>query len=114
VVVEVADGLLQAETGALFQASHFVRSVDAWLLAATDPLAAVGGVAVLRGWGITPAAISGRVSMSPLGLREVEHATKLPGLSAAQLQAGVPLRGLMTDRVDLSDARVGAASIRQS
>jgi hypothetical protein len=114
VVVEVADGLLQAETGALFQASHFVGSVDAWVLAATDPLAAVGGVAVLRGWGITPAAVSGRVSMSPLGLREVEKATKLPGFSAAQLQAGVPLPGLMADRTELSEAPVVAAGIRRS
>src|SRR5229473_6588551 len=62
VVVEVADGLLQRETAALLQDHSFAASVDAWIFAAGDPLAAAGGVAVLRGWGIEPLAISGVVS----------------------------------------------------
>jgi hypothetical protein len=88
VVVEIADGLLQRETAALLQTAGFTASVDAWILAATDPLAAAGGVSMLRGWGIKPVAVSGLVSMSPLCIRETEAATKLPCLTAKALQCG--------------------------
>ena len=88
VVVEIADGLLQRETAALLQAAGFRASVDAWILAASDSLAAAGAVSMLGGWGIRPIAISGRVSMSPLCIRETEAATKLPCVTAEALQGG--------------------------
>ena len=88
VVVEIADGLLQCETAALLQHPGFATSVDAWVFAAGDPLAAAGGVGVLRSWGIEPLAISGVVSMSPLGMRETQTATQLTCLSASELQCG--------------------------
>ena len=88
VVVEIADGLLQRETAALLQTVDFTASVDAWIFAASDPLSAVGGVSMLRGWGIKPLAVSGRVSMSPLCIRETEAATTLPCLTAQALQCG--------------------------
>ena len=88
VVVEIADGLLQCETAALLQHRGFATSVDAWVFAAGDPLAAAGGVGVLRNWGIEPLAISGVVSMSPLGMRETQTATHLTCLSANELQCG--------------------------
>jgi hypothetical protein len=88
VVVEIADGLLQRETAALLQHPGFAASVGAWIFAAGDPLAAVGGVGVLRNWAIDPLAISGVVSMSPLGMKETQAATQLPCLTAGELQAG--------------------------
>lgn len=88
VVVEIADGLLEAETAVLLQSPRFTATVDAWVFAAGEPMAAVGGIGMLQGWGIRPAAISGRVSMSPLAVREVEAATRLRCLSARQLQNG--------------------------
>jgi hypothetical protein len=88
VVVEIADGLLQRETAALLQDHGFVASVDAWIFAAGDPLAAAGGVAVLRNWAIEPLAISGVVSMSPLGMKEAQAATHLPCLTGGELQSG--------------------------
>jgi hypothetical protein len=87
-VVEIADGLLQLETGALLRSRSFTDSVDAWLFAAGDPLAALSGVQLLRGWGITPAGVTGLVTMSPLAMREVTAATELPCFTAAALQAG--------------------------
>jgi hypothetical protein len=87
-VVEIADGLLQNETAALLQSARFCETVDAWIFAAGDPLAAAAGVRVLRGWGITPIAISGVVSMSLLGIREAQIACGLPCLTARELQAG--------------------------
>jgi hypothetical protein len=88
VVVEIADGLLQSETAALLRHPGFVASVKAWIFAAGDPLAAVGGVGVLRNWAIEPLAISGVVSMSPLGMEETQAATQLPCFSANELQSG--------------------------
>jgi hypothetical protein len=85
-VVEIADGLLQRETAALLQSSRFTSKVDAFLFAAGEPLAAAGGVALLHGWGIEPIAVSGLVSMSALGVREVESATGLRCLTASELQ----------------------------
>ncbi len=87
-VVEIADGVLQCETAALLQHPGFTASVDAWVFAAGDPLAAAGGVRVLRSWGIEHLAISGVVSMIPLGMKETQAATQLPCLSASELQSG--------------------------
>lgn len=88
VVVEIADGLLQEETAALLQSSHFSATVDAWVFATSDPLAAVGGVGVLRRWGIEVTAISGLISLSPLGMREAQVAAGVPCLTARELQQG--------------------------
>jgi hypothetical protein len=88
VVMEIADGLLQGETAALLQSPAFTRAVDAWIFAAGDPLAAVSGLQILRGWGIRPFAISGRMTMGPLSVRETATATGVRCFTAAELQAG--------------------------
>jgi hypothetical protein len=87
-VIEIADGLLQCETAALLQSPAFTTTVDAWVLAAGEPMAAAAGVSLLREWDIEPIALSGAVSMSPLGIREVQTATGLPCLTARELQTG--------------------------
>jgi len=88
-VVEIADGVIQGETAALLASTRFVSSVDAWLLAANDALGALGAVGLLRPKGVVPLAISGMVSRSALARREVEAATQIPCVAAAELQAGV-------------------------
>lgn len=88
VVVEIADGLLQGETAALLNSPQLRSTVDFFLFAAGEPMAAVGGVGMLRQWGIEPLAVSGVVSMSPLNVREVEAAVKLRCLTAGELQNG--------------------------
>lgn len=88
VVVEIADGLFQQETAALLQSADFVPTVDAWLFATSDPLAAVCGVNTLRGWGIEPVAISGVISQSPLAMQEAMAVTGVQCLTADALQSG--------------------------
>jgi hypothetical protein len=88
VVVEIADGIIQGETAALLASTRFASTVDAWLLAANDALGVVGAVSTLRSMGITPLAVSGMVSRSALGRREVEGCTKIPCLAAAELEDG--------------------------
>jgi len=86
--VEIADGLLQPETAALLQSPIFTQTVGHWVFATSDPLAADGGIRLLRKWGIEPAAISGILSMSPLAMREAQAATKVRCLTAKELQCG--------------------------
>jgi len=88
IVMEIADGLLQKETSTLLGSPRFTRTADAWVFACADPLATVGGVKLLRGWGIEPVAVSGRVSMSPLVVREVTEGSGVPCFTAAELQGG--------------------------
>jgi hypothetical protein len=88
VVIEIADGILERETSALLQNRTFVQSVDAWVFAAGDPLSAESGVRRLRGWNLEPATISGLVTMSPLGMREVQEAVGLSCMTSEELQAG--------------------------
>ena len=83
-----ADGIIQGETAALLASTRFASTVDAWLLAATDALGAAGALGLLRGRGISPLAVSGIVSRSALGRREVEASTKIPCLAAAELEEG--------------------------
>ena len=88
VVIEIADGLLQQETAALLQSPEFKRTIQHWVFATSDPLAADGGVRLLRKWGIQPLAISGVLSMSPLAMREAQAATGIQCLTAKELQRG--------------------------
>ncbi|MDE3231521.1 MAG: DUF1611 domain-containing protein [Chloroflexota bacterium] len=88
VALEIADGLLQRETAALLQSQAFTSTVSAWILAGGEPMAALSGASILRGWGIEPLAVSGVVTMSALGVEETKSATGLSCLTARELQSG--------------------------
>jgi hypothetical protein len=88
VVMEIADGLLQSETAALLQCEAFTRSVFAWVFAAGDPMSAAAGVRLMRDWHLEPVAVSGRVTMSALAMREAEAASGVRCYTAASLQSG--------------------------
>lgn len=76
-VVEFADGVLQQETAALLSDPRVRDMVDGWAYACGDPLAAIGGLAVLDRFGITPLVLTGLVSASPLAAKEAELETGL-------------------------------------
>ena len=85
VVVEIADGVFQQETRAILDASRIRDRLDGILFAAPDALSALGGVVVLEQKGLTPFAISGMVSCSPLATAEAAEVTGLPILSREDL-----------------------------
>lgn len=89
IVIEVADGLLQRETAGLISDLRFTKSIDAWILAATDAMGALGAVHILKDAGILPLAVSGLVSMSSLSVSEVGEATGRPCFSAKELRSGI-------------------------
>lgn len=99
-LVEIADGVLQQETAALLQRPSIRALFAGVMFAAPDALAAVGGCATLRALGIEAFALTGTLSLSPLGAREAEAATGLPVLLREELcdpaRASTLLAGLAT------------------
>ncbi|WP_299664735.1 hypothetical protein [uncultured Ruegeria sp.] len=85
VVVEIADGVFQQETRAILQSSRIRDRMDGILFAAPDALSALGGVTVLEQVGLSPFAISGMVSCSPLATAEAGEVTGRPILSREDL-----------------------------
>lgn len=78
-VVEVADGILQRENAILLNAPAVRERIHRLLFAAPDALGAIGGIKVLREeYGLTPDAISGVCSSSPLMVRELEEYSRIP------------------------------------
>ena len=85
VVVEVADGLLQAETAALLASPGFSYYCDRLIFAAGDAMGAIAGVQWLQQRGMDVCAVSGMLSASPLAARETTSALGLPVLSKTDL-----------------------------
>jgi hypothetical protein len=93
--VEVADGIYQRETSRLIESQIFRSTVDVVLFAAADAMGAVAGVAHLRSKGLNVAAVSGRITRSPLATREAEDVLELPVLDLAQLSDATTIATLL-------------------
>ncbi|GAA3711085.1 DUF1611 domain-containing protein [Zhihengliuella alba] len=70
IVLEIADGIFQGETGRLLADPLFHRVVDSTLFAAQEALGALSGSSILRESGVEVAAISGVLTASPLAAAE--------------------------------------------
>lgn len=95
IVVEVADGVLQADTAALVEHPAFAAHVDGLLFAATDALCGVAGLAWLEARGIRPLAISGVVTASPLASEELRAKVACPVWDAATLADAAHAKGVL-------------------
>lgn len=87
IVLEIADGLLHKETAQLVASATFQRLVNNVVFCAGDALGARAGVEWLERLGLPVVAVSGAVTASPLGNREVWRATRLPVWTLAYLSA---------------------------
>lgn len=94
-LIEVADGLFQRETAQLIESEVFQSTVDAVVFAAPDSLGAAMGVNHLRSLGVNVIAVSGRLTRSPLQVREAQVATELPILGILELSDLETVRGLL-------------------
>ena len=90
IVVEIADGIGQAETAALLKSPRLHAWCDGMLFAAADPLAAQAGVQWLHTRRLPVIAASGLMTAVPLVQQEAESLLDIPVLSAAQLAQGAP------------------------
>ena len=85
IVLEVADGLFQEETSALLCSSVFRQTVSGIIFAAGDAMGAATGVNWLYDHDLPVVAISGKLTASPLAIRETRGATGLPVMGLDQL-----------------------------
>ena len=85
IVVEVADGLYQAETARLVKDPIFKQHVDKVVFAAGEALGASAGQMLLAQEGLAPVAISGMLTASPLAKREAAAALTVPVLDRDEL-----------------------------
>jgi hypothetical protein len=104
--IEVADGIYQRETSRLIESEIFRSTVDVVLFAAPDAIGAVAGVAHLRSRGLDVAAVSGRITRSPLATREAQDELGLPVLDLAQLGDAATVAALLGVDPQLLDAPV--------
>lgn len=87
IVLEVADGLLQPETAQLLDRPELRRLTSAVLFAAADSSGALYGVQRLRAGGHPVLAVSGRLTMSPLAVREAQAGLDVPVYGPKDLQS---------------------------
>lgn len=85
IVLEVADGLFQQETARLIDDPLFARLVDRVVFAAGEALGALAGQDLLRLKGLSPVAVSGRMTASPLAKLEAAVALDVPVLGVDEL-----------------------------
>lgn len=78
VVVEIADGVYQAETARLLADPVFQSTVDHVVFSAADALGAAGGLRLLQQAGVKVAAVSGVLTASPLAVREATDVLDVP------------------------------------
>jgi len=88
VVVELADGLLFPETARLVEHASFRRMVGGVMLAASDSMSAGFGVDWLLTRDLPLLALAGKLTSSPLMMREIESAAAVPVLTLEDLESG--------------------------
>jgi len=77
-VLEVADGLVQAETAALLSAAWFRHAIDGVVFCAQDAMGAKAGVDWLEQRGHEVLAVSGVLTAAPLAMREAGDLVQQP------------------------------------
>ncbi len=85
ILVEIADGAYQVETARLLDDPVFTRYVDQVIFTAGEALSAVAGVELLRHHDLRVAAVSGRLTSSPLAVREARTALDVPVIDTLDL-----------------------------
>src|SRR5690606_20885374 len=94
-VAEISDGILQRETAMLLRSDAVRSRIHRLVFSASDALGAIGGLTVLRDqFGLVPDAISGRLTGSPLMVRELRANTDIPIFDNRAEDVG-PLRQIL-------------------
>ncbi|MBX7140188.1 MAG: hypothetical protein K1X63_03830 [Chitinophagales bacterium] len=88
IVMEIADGLLQRETNFLLKSKEFMSTIHSVVFSCGDSLSAFHGIDLLSDFGISPAFISGRFTMSPLLIEEVKLSSGMPVLNMDEIMSG--------------------------
>jgi len=85
VINTFADGIFQRETAALLQMPGVRERIHKLIFCAPDSTAVFGGIQILKDqFDLTPDAISGLCSSSPLAVREIQGFSDLPILQSME------------------------------
>jgi len=85
ILIEIADGAYQVETARLLDDPVFTRYVDQVIFTAGEALSAVSGVELLRRHDLPVAAVTGRLTSSPLATREARTVLEVPVIETLDL-----------------------------
>ena len=85
ILIEIADGAYQVETARLLDDPAFTRYVDQVIFTAGEALSAVSGVELLRRHNLPVAAVTGRLTSSPLATREARTVLDVPVIETLDL-----------------------------
>ncbi|UCE99809.1 MAG: hypothetical protein JSV82_01730 [Planctomycetota bacterium] len=83
-VVELADGVIQRETELLLNSTQVRARIYKLIFCANDAFGAIGGLNILKKYGLKPNALSGLCSSSPLHIRELADFTNIPVFNSAE------------------------------
>ena len=97
-VVEIADGLLFPETSGLIEMPEARALIDGAVVAAGDALGAVASVACLDRLGVSVLAVAGKLTSSPLAVREAASALMQPIVPLDALTGGLWLAPALAAR----------------
>ncbi len=86
-VIEIAEGIYQAQNMALMASPTFQEAIDRVVFAAGDSLGAAQGLRYLQEASLPVVAVSGRLTMSELSVRETSGVCDLPILSRRELES---------------------------
>ncbi len=89
IILELADGLFFSETADLVETPAFADLVDDVVVAASDAMGAEAGVRRLAANEMIPIALAGRMTSSPLAVREANRVLETPVVSLDDLTDGV-------------------------
>lgn len=108
-VVELADGIIQRETGLLLLSDDVRSRIHRLIFCANDAFGAIGGLKILQDkFGLQPNAISGVCSSSPLHIRELSAFTDIPVFNSAN-----PDQQLLTSLLISTIGRKRAIEVRE-
>ncbi len=84
-VIEFADGIFQRETALLLKMPQVRHRIHKLIFCASDSIGVFGGIKILKKqFGLTPDAISGLCSSSPLSMQEIRLFSDLPILQSME------------------------------
>jgi hypothetical protein len=100
VILEIADGVVQRETGMMLADPDFRDSIDAVVYSGRGALSCEAGVSRIRALGYTVLATAGPVANSRLGLAEAEACCGVPCFGSPDILGGkvVPLLRSLAER----------------
>lgn len=96
-VVEFADGINQKETAMLLQSKDVRERIHKLIFCAADAFGAIGGLEVLKSkFELTPDAISGVCSSSPLHIKELQEFSNIPVFNSMKIDIELLSKILMS------------------